>query len=218
MTERPLWLEPVTYAGVGATKAEDLLDRPPPGYRPFVQRSRIGHGDARWEYAWTRVLSWGIQRNSGFHVHVTDAPATVTDQSYVPVSFDSAGVPVAGETGSGTDETVFAPDGTPFVTPGVSATLIVPFGPVRVTAAIRVVYVIDEQNRRGFAYGTLAGNPENGEKSFLVERTSDGSVWLEIRAFSRPSQLRWWLALPVLRYYQRHITKRYFASLAGDLS
>jgi len=187
----------------------------PPGYRPFTQRSRIGHGDARWEYAWTTVLSWGIQRNSGFIVDIADAPAAVTENSYVPVSFDEAGTPVAEATDP--DETVFGPDGTPFIVPGDSVRLRIPFGPIRVTAPARVVYVIDKLGRKGFAYGTLPGHPEEGEESFIVEQTDDGSVWLEISAFSRPANFGWWLVYPVLRMTQVFYTKRYFESLSGPL-
>jgi uncharacterized protein (UPF0548 family) len=35
-------------------------------------------------------------------------------------------------------------------------------GPIRVPC--RVVYVLDEPERRGFAYGTLPGHPESGEE------------------------------------------------------
>jgi uncharacterized protein (UPF0548 family) len=217
MPESPLWLRPVSYAAVGATKADDLMERPPAGFRPFRQRSRIGHGDDRWKHAWTSVLSWGIQRNSGMSVEVADAPAAITDHTYVPVSFDADGTPIAGETGANTDETVFGPDGMPFVTPGITAILRIPFGPLRIAAPARVVYVIDEENRRGFAYGTLRGHPESGEESFIVERTDDGSVWLEIRALSRPGGFGWWLVYPVLRLVQSYYLRRYFESLSGPL-
>ena len=39
------------------------------------------------------------------------------------------------------------------------------------------MYVIDEPDRRGFAYGTLRGHPESGEVLFTV------------RAFTRPGAL-----------------------------
>ncbi len=63
-------------------------------------------------------------------------------------------------------------------------------GPVRMTAPTRVVYVVDEPDRRGFAYGTLPGHPESGEELFLVERVGD-ETWAEVRAFSRPG--RWYV-------------------------
>ena len=56
--------------------------------------------------------------------------------------------------------------------------------------ACRVVYVVDEPGRFGLAYGTLPGHVERGEERFLVERDStDGSVWYDLLAFSRPNSL-----------------------------
>ena len=52
----------------------------------------------------------------------------------------------------------------------------VPLYPPKVPA--RVVYVIDEPLRKGFAYGTLPGHPETGEEAFIVEYRDDDSVWL----------------------------------------
>ena len=115
------------------------------------------------------------------------------------------------------EETVFAPDGAAFVVPGDTARLRIPFGPFRVVAPARVVYVIDEARRKGFAYGTLAGHPESGEEAFIVEQTDDGSVWLEIRSFSRPANAFWWMVYPVLRFSQVYYTKRYFRSLSGAI-
>ena len=211
----PLWERSVTYASVGATQASDLLAKSPAGYRPFRQRARVGHGDARWDYAWNEVMSWGIQRNSGFRIDVADVPAAVSDQTYVPVAIDESGAPVAAS--SETDEVVFGPDGAPFIVPGDSVLLGIPFGPFTVTSPARVVYVVDDLNRKGFAYGTLPGHPESGEESFIVEQTDDGSVWLEISAFSRPANALWWLVYPVLRLSQAFYTRRYFESLSGPL-
>jgi uncharacterized protein (UPF0548 family) len=82
------------------------------------------------------------------------------------------------------------------------------FGPIRVVAPTRVVYVVDEEDRRGFAYGTLPGHPESGEELFLVSRDEE-STWFEVRAFSRPG--RWFtrLAGPVGRVLQRRATGQY---------
>ncbi len=52
--------------------------------------------------------------------------------------------------------------------------------------ACRVVYVIDESRRFGFAYGTLPDHVERGEERFLIEWLDDDSVWYDILAFSRP--------------------------------
>jgi hypothetical protein len=54
-------------------------------------------------------------------------------------------------------------------------------------APCRVVYVIDEPRRRGFAYGTLPGHPESGEEAFVLEQRDDGTIASNIIAFSRPA-------------------------------
>ncbi|WP_223205920.1 DUF1990 family protein [Streptomyces xanthii] len=78
----------------------------------------------------------------------------------------------------------------------------------------RVVRVVREPDRIGFAYGTLAGHPECGEEAFLVTRDPDGSVWFRIRAFSRPG--RWYtrLAGPLARVVQLAVTRRYLRALS----
>ena len=115
-------------------------------------------------------------------------------------------------------ETMFGPDGAALVVPGDSAVLRIPFGPIRVSAPARVVYVIDEPKRKGFAYGTLPGHPEDGEEAFIVELADDDSVWIVIRAFSRPSRWYWWLVSPVLRLTQEFYTRRYLRALAGPIA
>jgi len=209
-----LWEQPVSYAAVGATHARDLLSYPPRGYRPLERRTRIGHGEARFAWAWTTAMSWGIQKGAGFTVRPADAPAEVTANTYVPVAFDDTGMPVRAAETSPSEELHYGPDGAPFLAAGDTAQLLIPFLFWRVTAPARVVYVIDEPRRKGFAYGTLPGHPESGEEAFIVELDDDGSVWLRLRAFSRPASLFWWLGYPVLRIVQEFYTRRYGASLA----
>jgi uncharacterized protein (UPF0548 family) len=212
-----LWKRPVSYAAIGATQASDLLAYPPRGYRPIERRARIGHGAERYDYAKLAVLTWGVQRNSGFTVTVADTPAAVSEMTYSPVSFDSDGEPLeAASTGMPTEAT-FGPDGTAVVVPGDTAVMGIPFGPFRVKAPVRVVYVVDEPKRTGFAYGTLKGHPESGEEGWIVEQREDGSVWMVVRAFSRPSSAFWWLVYPVLRMSQEFYTRKYLRALAGPI-
>jgi uncharacterized protein (UPF0548 family) len=79
----------------------------------------------------------------------------------------------------------------------------------------RVVYVVDEPRRRGFAYGSLPGHPECGEEAFLLERRDDDSVWFEVRAFSRPATLFYRLGYPALRVLQELFTRRYLHTMSG---
>ena len=94
----------------------------------------------------------------------------------------------------------------------VGSEVIVHLGPVR--APCRVVYVVDEPDRRGFAYGTLPGHAESGEELFVVRYNpaTDG-VYAEVTAFSRHGT--WWsrLGAPVTSVIQRVVTGRYLRAL-----
>jgi uncharacterized protein (UPF0548 family) len=94
----------------------------------------------------------------------------------------------------------------------VGSEVIVRMGPVR--APCRVVYVVDEPNRRGFAYGTLPGHAESGEELFVVRyEPATDEVYADVTAFSRHAT--WWsrLASPVTSLAQRVITKRYLTAI-----
>jgi uncharacterized protein (UPF0548 family) len=176
---------------------------------------RIGHGEARWQHAWVETMTWGIQRRSRIRVAPLEAPAEVTASTYVPVAFDDEGTPLhPASTSPG--EQVFAGDGTPMLRPGDTAIMRIPLYPFAVP--VRVVYVIDEPLRKGFAYGTLPGHPEQGEEAFVVDFRDDDSVWLTIRAFSRPSSWVFWAGYPIVRLMQQIYTSRYEHALARPIA
>jgi uncharacterized protein (UPF0548 family) len=82
--------------------------------------------------------------------------------------------------------------------------------------ACRVVYVIHEDGpprRFGFAYGTLAEHVESGEERFLVEQRADGSVWYDLRAFSRTNHWMVRVAYPLARRLQRRFARESLASM-----
>ena len=90
--------------------------------------------------------------------------------------------------------------------------VIVHLGPVR--APCRVVYVVDEPDRRGFAYGTLPGHAESGEERFVVRYDpATDEVCAEVEAFSRHAT--WWskLGSPVTSVIQQVVTDRYLRAL-----
>jgi uncharacterized protein (UPF0548 family) len=94
----------------------------------------------------------------------------------------------------------------------VGSEVIVHLGPMR--APCRVVYVVDEPDRRGFAYGTLPGHAESGEERFVVRYDpSTDEVYAEVTAFSRHAT--WWsrLGSPVTSVVQRIVTGRYLRAL-----
>ena len=96
---------------------------------------------------------------------------------------------------------------------GVRTVLGLGVGPLLVRAPVEVVVVTAEEDRVGFAYGTLAGHPELGEERFEVALREDGAVEARVRAFSRPG--RWFTraAGPVGRVLQRTMTHRYLDAL-----
>lgn len=84
-----------------------------------------------------------------------------------------------------------------------------PFG-----APCRVVYVIAEPDRRGFAYGSLPGHAVSGEEMFGVRYDpGDDGVYSEVVAFSRPA--KWWsrMGSPALALAQRIVTARYLGAV-----
>jgi uncharacterized protein (UPF0548 family) len=99
------------------------------------------------------------------------------------------------------------------VTPDAVVELRIGWGRLALRAACRVVYVVDEPWRRGFAYGTLPGHPEAGEEAFLLERHDDGAIDFTIRAFSRPASALARLAGPFGRRIQDVVLDRYLRAL-----
>lgn len=84
-------------------------------------------------------------------------------------------------------------------------------GPPRLGVRIpcRVVQVVDEPHRGGFAYGTLPGHPETGEERFEVRRGPDGVVAFTVTAFSRPASALARAGGPLSRWVQGRMTERY---------
>lgn len=86
-------------------------------------------------------------------------------------------------------------------------------GPVALRVPCRVVRVVDEPQRSGFAYGTLPGHPECGEEMFVVEQGDDGALTFTVSAFSRPATLLARAGGPVTRWVQAGMTERYLRAL-----
>ncbi|RFA21809.1 DUF1990 family protein [Subtercola boreus] len=200
----------LTYAAIGASQADDLMYYPPKGFKPFQARARLGSGDDRFASAAESILTWGVQRGSGMAIENIELPVS-SDSDYVGLVYDANGVPTGPRQ---LDEGhVYTEDGTPHVAPGVTAELVVHVLGVRFVAPVRVVSVTTDAHRVGFAYGTLPGHPQIGEESFMVEQHDDGSVWIVIRSFSRPSTWYYRLATPLVRWQQRTATKQYLRAL-----
>jgi len=78
----------------------------------------------------------------------------------------------------------------------------------------RIVYVIDEASRYGFAYGTLPCHSEEGEERFLVEHdpTTD-EVWYDLSAFSKPRHPLARIGYPISRYLQKRFARESLAAM-----
>lgn len=132
---------------------------------------------------------------------------------------------VSTEVGSGETDFALAADavmtwrlhrsaGVRFVTgalraaPGVQVVVGLGVGALRVYAPCRVVWTADGAHRTGWAYGTLPGHPVRGEEAFVVVRDEDGTVRLEVLAFSLPSAWFTLAAGPLLPVFQRWYARR----------
>jgi uncharacterized protein (UPF0548 family) len=93
----------------------------------------------------------------------------------------------------------------------VVVTLGAPF--LALAAPCRIVRVIDDESRWGFAYGTLPGHPEEGEEAFVVSIAPDETVLFEIVAFSRSGDPLVSLLGPFGRAVQKGGTHCYLRSL-----
>jgi len=199
----------VTYAAVGATASHDLTLHPPKGFRSRSRSIRLGSGDGRFASSSQALMTWGVQRGSGVEVTHVDPG---TGEEYAGVRFADDGTPERLEPHRGT-EAVFDEDGHPYISNGMSAVLRVPFGPFHLKAPVRVVYVIEEEHRVGFAYGTMHGHPLTGEEAFVLEQRDDGSVWLTLRSFSRPGSGLRRLVAPFVLSGQKKLARRYLRAL-----
>ena len=101
--------------------------------------------------------------------------------------------------------------------PEVTVVLTVPVVPVYVTVACRIVYVVEEPTRFGFAYGTLPHHAIDGEEAFLVERDDAGMVRFRISAFTRPRGALMRAVGPVVQLLDERVVRRYLRALEGHV-
>ena len=98
---------------------------------------------------------------------------------------------------------------------GADYTITARVGPFDVHEPVRVITVVDEPHRCGFAYGTVHGHPVSGEEAFIVHRNNSGTVFLTMRSLTRPAPDGLWRAtFPALLMAQRIVRRRYLRALA----
>lgn len=101
---------------------------------------------------------------------------------------------------------------SPRVEPGAVLEMRLGVGPLALRIPCRVIYVIDEPERSGFAYGTLPRHPESGEELFLLQRHEDGQIAFTITAFSKAASLPARFGGPATRWLQKTMTRRYLTA------
>ena len=101
---------------------------------------------------------------------------------------------------------------------GTNVALAAPMPVGFVDATCRIVTIVDEADRYGFAYGTLPVHPEQGEESFLVARLGDGTVRFTVEAVSRPVHPLARLVPPLASRLQDATCKRYLAAMRDAVS
>ena len=92
---------------------------------------------------------------------------------------------------------------------GSTVLIALALGPVTVMAINRIVAVVDEPRRWGFAYGTLPGHAEVGEEAFVVEHRSDDTVVARVASVAHVAVPGARLLQPVLLPIQRIFANRY---------
>jgi uncharacterized protein (UPF0548 family) len=100
---------------------------------------------------------------------------------------------------------------------GTTVLVVAPFGPFEMAVPDRIVAVVDEPTRFGFAYGTLAGHAEAGEELFLAEQVARHRLRLTVRVHARPATWPARLGAPLVTLLQRAAARRYLDAWAAEI-
>ncbi len=95
---------------------------------------------------------------------------------------------------------------------GTSLLVVLHVGPVSIVVPDRIVGVVDEPRRFGFAYGTLEGHQERGEESYVVEHLDDDRVVATIGLDARTATTAARLVAPAVGWFQRLAVRRYLSA------
>jgi len=101
---------------------------------------------------------------------------------------------------------------------GTTVLVVAPFGPFEMAVPNRVVAIIDDGDRYGFAYGTLPGHAEAGEESFVAQQIAPSRLRLTVRVHARPATRAARLGAPVVRLIQQAAIRQYLAAWSAAIS
>lgn len=199
----------VSYGSVGATQAADVLVFPPSGFRSTQDEFRLGSGQERFEAASAALMTWGVPKGS--HLEIMSINESHSE-GYNGLLFNEFGAPIP-PTAEALDQ-LFAPDGTPYLSAGTTIELAQLWAPYVLTTSHRVIYVVREDRRIGYALGTLDYVPVIGEEFFSVEWRDDDSVWSVVRTVTAVAEGRKYFYLtPLIRLRQWLQRRQYVRSL-----
>lgn len=201
-----------SYAAVGATQAADVLIFPPAGFHSTQEEFKLGSGAERFEAATIALMTWGAQK--GAHLTVVEVNEAASE-GYQGLIFNEFGAPMPPTT-EALDQ-LFSPDGTPYLSAGTSVVLEGAWSPWKIQTSHRVIYVLREDRRMGFALGTLDESPVIGEELFTVEWREDDTVWSVVRTVTSIPRTRFsWLRTPLIRLRQFLQLRQYVRALSPN--
>lgn len=201
--------ETVDYAAVGATQAPDLMHYPPERSLPAEESWRIGSGESRFQTAGESLLSWAAQRGTGLTLSDVRPAA---GPMYSGVSFDADGNAIA-PSRTVADQR-FDADGTPFVGAGTTIRLAGRIKGQRADGELRVIFVVEETRRVGFALGTVSDSVVSGEESFMLDWYDNDEVWFTVRAFDAPRSPLYRMVPALTRRRRRELFRGYLRALS----
>lgn len=199
----------VDYAAVGATQAHDLMGYPPERSVPAEARWRIGSGEERFTSSGDALLAWTALRGAGLDVRDVRPAA---GPMYSGVSFDAEGAPVVPSRLEADQR--FDADGTPYVGAGTTIRVHGRAGGLNADGELRVIFVVEEPRRVGFALGTVGDSVVSGEESFVVEWYDNDEVWFTVRAFDRPVSPLYRLLPPLVKRRRRELFRGYLRAIS----
>lgn len=194
----------VSYGTVGASLAPDLLSFPPKGFWVGEHSAKLGTGRARFEAARELMWQWGIHQNSGLEI-IDVVPGSEGGYRGLNQRDDRSDIDP--------NEVVFTEAGFALVNPGATISQRLHWWRWTFELPARVVLVIDEDDRAGYALGSLPGHPFVGEQAFVLELRADDSVWITVRQLGQPADARLRLLAPLLRWQQAKLTQRFLKAL-----
>jgi uncharacterized protein (UPF0548 family) len=199
----------VDYAAVGATHAPDLMQYPPERSIPAEDSWRIGSGETRFASSADALLAWSALRGAGLDL-ADIRPAA--GPMYSGVSFDAEGTPLVASRMEADQR--FDADGTPYVAAGTTIRVRGRVKGMRADAELRVIYVIEEPRRVGFALGTVSDSVVSGEESFLIDWRDNDEVWFTVRAFDRPVAPLYRVLPPLTKRRRRELFQGYLRAIS----